>query len=104
MPDHEYFLLPLARILPGSLPAYAGPGPGLELIPYFLGLLTWAGMAFGAVILWPVSKLLRRLCKGRCKDQAETPHGPEIASAKPGEESAMRPMEYVESRQREPRS
>jgi hypothetical protein len=41
--------------------AYVGPGPGLELVPYFFSLLTWVGLAFGAVLLWPISVLLGRL-------------------------------------------
>jgi hypothetical protein len=45
---------------PSPLLAY-GPAPGVELIPYFLGLLTWVGVAFAAVLLAPVSALLRRL-------------------------------------------
>ncbi len=60
--------------LTASLPAPAGvlaygPAPDAELIPYFLGLLTWAGFALAAVLLWPVSALLRRL--RRKKDQAQ---------------------------------
>jgi hypothetical protein len=44
----------------GVLLAY-GPAPGVELIPYFLGLAAWAGLAFLAVLLSPFSALLRRL-------------------------------------------
>jgi len=54
----------------GGLLAY-GPAPGLELIPYFLGLLAWAGLAIGAVLLSPISALLRRLRRGRGAHQAE---------------------------------
>lgn len=44
----------------GGLWAY-GPAPGVELIPYFLGLAAWVGMAFLAILLAPFSALLRRL-------------------------------------------
>jgi hypothetical protein len=47
----------------GGLWAY-GPAPGVELIPYFLGLAAWMGMAFLAVLWAPFSALLRRL-RGR---------------------------------------
>jgi hypothetical protein len=47
-----------------------GPAPEMELIPYFLGLLTWAGLALAAFILWPVSALFRRL--RRKKDQGQS--------------------------------
>jgi hypothetical protein len=46
---------------PRAVPLYTGPGAGLELISYFMGLLAWAGMALGAVLLWPLYALRRRL-------------------------------------------
>jgi hypothetical protein len=51
---------------------YTGPGAGLELISYFLGLVIWAGMAVGAVLLWPLYALLRRL-RGTAKGPANEP-------------------------------
>jgi hypothetical protein len=53
------FVVSLPPML-GGLWAY-GPAPGVELIPYFLGLAAWVGMAFLAVLLAPFSALLRRL-------------------------------------------
>ncbi|MHB1422655.1 MAG: hypothetical protein ACYC3I_05560 [Gemmataceae bacterium] len=50
--------------LPEGLWAY-GPVPGVELIPYFLGLAAWVGLAFLAILSAPFSALLRRLRKGR---------------------------------------
>jgi hypothetical protein len=47
-----------------------GPVPGVELIPYFLGLVAWVGFAFAAVLLSPISALLRRL--RRTKDTPPT--------------------------------
>jgi hypothetical protein len=44
----------------GGLLAY-GPAPGMELIPYFLALLAWAGLAFAAIFMAPLSALLRRI-------------------------------------------
>lgn len=43
-----------------ALLAY-GPAPGVELIPYFLGLVAWVGLAFVAFLLAPFSALLRWL-------------------------------------------
>jgi hypothetical protein len=37
----------------------------MELIPYFLALLAWVGMALAGILLWPLSGLLRRLRRGR---------------------------------------
>jgi hypothetical protein len=42
-----------------------GPVPGVELIPYFLGLAAWAGLAFLAILLSPFSALLRRFRRGK---------------------------------------
>jgi hypothetical protein len=54
----------------GTLLAY-GPAPGVELIPYFLGLLAWAGLALSAVFISPLTALWRRLRKGRGAPPAE---------------------------------
>jgi hypothetical protein len=54
--DFILFLLPISS----GLWAY-GPAPGVELIPYFLGLAAWVGMAFLAILWAPFSALLRRL-------------------------------------------
>ena len=48
----------------GGLLAY-GPNPGMELIPYFLGLLAWAGLAFVSILLAPLTALLRRIRRAR---------------------------------------
>jgi hypothetical protein len=44
----------------------------MELIPYFIGLLIWAGTAFGAMLLWPLTALLRRMRKGKEEQNAAT--------------------------------
>jgi hypothetical protein len=62
--------------------AYAGPGAGMELIPYFLGLLAWMGTALGAVLLWPLYAVLRRFRRGKGADPAET-GGESVAAALP---------------------
>ena len=66
MPGPEPFLIQVVSVFPslppvsGTLLAY-GPAPGVELIPYFLGLAAWAGLAFVAILMAPFSALLRRL-------------------------------------------
>jgi hypothetical protein len=55
--------VPVSDPLPpvfGIVVAY-GPAPGLELLPYFLGLLAWAGLALSAFLLAPIAALIRRL-------------------------------------------
>jgi hypothetical protein len=43
---------------PSILLAY-GPAPGMELIPYFLSLLAWVGLACVAIFLRPIFALVR---------------------------------------------
>ena len=45
---------------PGVVLAY-GPGPPVDLIPYFLALAGWAGLALAAVLLSPLTALIRFL-------------------------------------------
>src|SRR4051812_11298311 len=40
--------LSFVLLVPAAAQAYVGPGPGLELVPYFFSLLAWAGLACGA--------------------------------------------------------
>jgi hypothetical protein len=89
VPGPDLFLaVPLSSSLPlaGGVWAY-GPTPGLELIPYFLGLLAWAGMAFVAILLAPISALLRRLRRRKGAPPAETKSVPmtESVQESPGE-------------------
>ena len=42
-----------------------GPAPGVELIPYFLALLGWVVLALGAILLSPLTALLRLLRRRR---------------------------------------
>jgi hypothetical protein len=74
--DFIHSLLPLSA----GLWAY-GPAPGVELIPYFLGLAAWIGMAFLAVLLAPFSALLRRFRKNK---NAPPPTKGEYPSDEPG--------------------
>ncbi|HVX12538.1 MAG TPA: hypothetical protein VHC22_15260 [Pirellulales bacterium] len=47
-----------------ALLGYVG-GPGPELIPYFMALLSFVGVALLAVLQWPVSMLLGYVSKIR---------------------------------------
>jgi hypothetical protein len=59
----------------GGVLAY-GPGPPVDLIPYFLGLMAWAGLAFVAVFLSPFTALLRRLRRIRGASPQENKSAP----------------------------
>ena len=41
-----------------SLFSYVGPPP--DFLPYFLGLLAWAGMALAGILAWPISAVIGR--------------------------------------------
>lgn len=79
-------------LLEASGPLAYGPNPGLELIPYFLGLLGWVGLAFTAILLAPLSALLRRIRRGRRPAPAEpkTDPAPE-QGGDPAEEHGVEP-------------
>jgi hypothetical protein len=66
-PDFVVLLeFPISAYLPvpAGVLAY-GPGPPVDLIPYFLALVAWAGLAFVAILLSPLNALLRRLRRFR---------------------------------------
>jgi len=52
-------------LAPSQAYAYVGPGPGMELIPFFQSLLVWIGLGLGAALFWPVQALLGRLRRSR---------------------------------------
>jgi hypothetical protein len=43
-----------------SVVAYIGPGAGLTLIGSFIGLCLAVLAAFGAILAWPIRRLLKR--------------------------------------------
>lgn len=72
-------------LAPTAALAYVGPGPGLEFIPTFLSLLTWVGLAAGAVLWWPISALVRWIRARRA--QPANPAESVAADAQQGERS-----------------
>jgi hypothetical protein len=67
----------VSSLLPAQALAYVGPGPGLEVIPCLYALLSVAGMAFSAVLIWPFTAVLRRIRRtsdGPARDAVH--HGP----------------------------
>jgi hypothetical protein len=78
----------LLLLVPRPARAYGGPGAGLEFIPYFVGLLIWAGLALSAVVMWPVYKVLRWFrgtdaMKDEVKNQAATANVPDAPAPGP---------------------
>jgi hypothetical protein len=44
-----------------ALLAYVGPGADLGLVSYALAFLAWIVLSFGALVLWPIRAMIRRL-------------------------------------------
>jgi hypothetical protein len=78
----------LTQPIASAAPLFAyGPAPGVELIPYFLGLLAWVGLALGGLLLSPLSALLRLFRRTKATPQAGPPSEPNDTTApeSPGE-------------------
>lgn len=68
--------------LPGAGPVVGYvAGPGAEFIPYFLGLLAFAGTALFAIVLWPFRALLRQLRRGKAVPSVRQGDDPAPAAA-----------------------
>jgi membrane protein implicated in regulation of membrane protease activity len=49
--------------LANSAFAYVVPGAGPEFVGYFMSLLTWLGLGFSTLLLWPFYAVMRRFRK-----------------------------------------
>jgi hypothetical protein len=75
------FLLCLPNYAAGSLFGYVGLGPGPELLPYFVALLSLVGAALLAVLQWPVTAFLAYLSKLRRR--GDGPHDSQPVASTP---------------------
>jgi hypothetical protein len=50
----------LFSLAAGPLHAYIGPGAGISVLGSLLGILATILVAMGAIIFWPLRKLLKR--------------------------------------------
>ncbi len=74
---------------PDVLFAY-GPVPGVELIPYFLALLAWIGLALAALVRSPVRAVVRLFRHTRTESSgAATAEPPAAAATTPPPESPV---------------
>jgi hypothetical protein len=64
-----------------------GPGPGMELIPYFLAMLAWAGLAVLGILLSPLRALVRRV-RGKRPEPVPAPAA-EVAPPAPTTEGTV---------------
>ena len=88
----------LVLVAPSPVLAYVGPGAGLELVGYFMGLLAWVAVAFGSILLWPLTNLIRRW-----RGKAEIKDEPKNETAAPGSpESPLQVHDPAQKSQGEP--
>jgi len=50
----------LLALVAGPAQAYVGPGAGISVLGSLLGILATILVAIGAIVFWPVRKLLKR--------------------------------------------
>ena len=50
----------LLTLIASPAGAYVGPGAGISVLGSLLGILATIFVAFGAILFWPVRKLMRR--------------------------------------------
>lgn len=50
----------LLAILTGPLQAYVGPGAGISVLGSLLGILATIFVAIGAILFWPIRKMMKR--------------------------------------------
>jgi hypothetical protein len=73
-----------------------GPVPGVELIPYFLALLAWIGLAVGALVRSPVRAAVRLFRRPRAGSADATTTEP-VPGAASGAATAPLPEPSVEA-------
>lgn len=56
----KIIVLLLLSLAADPLHAYVGPGAGISVLGSLLGILATILVAMGAIIFWPVRKLLKR--------------------------------------------
>lgn len=71
---YQRFALFLALGLAGVAQAYIGPGAGISVVGSLIGVVVTIVLAIGAVIAWPVRRMLRRRRAG--KSGTDTPPKP----------------------------
>jgi hypothetical protein len=59
--------------LAGEASAYVGPAPGPEFVGYFMSLLAWLGLAFSALLVYPLHALRNRFKRAPATVQQAAP-------------------------------
>ena len=64
----------LLALIASPAAAYVGPGAGISVLGSLLGILATIFVAIGAILFWPIRKLMKRR---KAKKEAEVPGNPD---------------------------
>ena len=64
----------LLALITSPAAAYVGPGAGISVLGSLLGILATILVAIGAILFWPIRKLMKRR---KAKKEAEVPGNPD---------------------------
>jgi hypothetical protein len=56
----KFITFALLAALSGPLHAYVGPGAGISVLGSLLGILATIVIAIGAILFWPIRKMMRK--------------------------------------------
>lgn len=68
----RFIVILLLALATGTAQAYVGPGAGISVLGSLLGILATIVVAIGAILFWPVRKLLKRRKTASPNASAET--------------------------------
>jgi hypothetical protein len=64
----------LLALIASPAAAYVGPGAGISVLGSLLGILATIFVAIGAILFWPIRKLIKRR---KAKKKTEVPGNPD---------------------------
>ena len=64
----------LLALIASPAAAYVGPGAGISVLGSLLGILATILVAIGAILFWPIRKLMKRR---KAKKETEVPGNPD---------------------------
>jgi hypothetical protein len=64
----------LLALIASPAAAYIGPGAGISVLGSLLGILATIFVAIGAILFWPIRKLIKRR---KAKKETEVPGNPD---------------------------
>ena len=79
----RFLLLITALLLSSPVSAYIGPGAGISVLGSLLGIVVTIVVAIGAIVMWPLRKMLKK----RRKSSAEATAGDPATTATPEAQS-----------------